>query len=1049
LEEQRIMARGRDGEIDRIAREVSVQRLAEARAVVLIEGQAGDLVGACPLCGADEGLAVSPSSNVWACAGCGEDGGPVEWLMGCEGVSKAHAVELLREGLPATSMSTGRRPPKVNSRALLPAPFEPGTSDADLLEQVVGFYHRTLRESPQPAAYLERRKLGDAEMVEVFRLGFANRTLGYRLPAGNRAAGKVLRGQLQELGVWSAKGHEAYDGSLVVPILDPGGRIVQLYGRKIRRDLRKGTRLHTWLATAERPLFNPAALDAGDEVILAGSVIDALTLWCAGFRHVVGVDGVEGVDATHLAQLTGAGVRSVRIAFRRDDVGEAAAGRTATQLMAAGVECLRAEWPWGLDVNDYACISADVTGALGKVLRAASWMGKGTQPKPTRRSRRPPSTAKPATGASPQPDTTTEPPAPIEPDPDIELPDVELADVDESEVASAVAVEPDAVLDGDGMRVSYGDRRWRVRGLERNTSFDVLKVQVMVSVPAVERGSGFHIDSFDLYSARARASFVRDAADEVGVEDKVLKRDLGRVLMAAEALVEEAIRRAQEPADTAVVLDADERAAALELLCDPKLVDRITDDFARVGMVGEATNCLVGYLATISRKLDRPLAVIVQSTSAAGKSALQDAVMDFVPAEELVRYSAMTGQSLYYLGERDLAHKVLAIAEEEGAERASYALKLLQSEGELSIASTGKDNASGRLVTHPYRVQGPTAIFLTTTATEIDEELLNRCVVLSVNEDREQTRAIHDRQRRSQTLDGILAGADRAPILKVHRDAQRLLETIEVVNPHAHQLTFADGSTRTRRDHVKYLTLIRAIALLHQHQRPKKSAATRDGRTVTYIEATTDDIALANRLAHEVLGRSLDELSPQPRRLLIALDVMVDEIAAEREIDRDRVRFTRRQVRERLGGGDTQLKKHLARLVDLELVHAHRAEQTGGFIYELAWHSGHDGTRFLPGLVDLDDATGEPVTPSDSASTTGDRSAPKPPRSAPGRPPVAGQSPPGRRGVSGSNAQANGHKPGSGVSESPERASGDAKKRRGRNGNGDTVGEGANGEGGR
>ncbi len=108
----------------------------------------------------------------------------------------------------------------------------------------------------------------------------------------------------------------------------------------------------------------------------------------------------------------------------------------------------------------------------------------------------------------------------------------------------------------------------------------------------------------------------------------------------------------------------------------------------------------------------------------------------------------MTGQSLYYLGEHDLAHKVLAIAEEEGAERASYALKLLQSEGELSIASTGKDNASGRLVTHPYRVQGPTVIFLTTTATEIDEELTNRCVGLTVDEDREQTRAIHDRQRR-------------------------------------------------------------------------------------------------------------------------------------------------------------------------------------------------------------------------------------------------------------------------------------------------------------
>ena len=379
------MARSGDGEeLARIGREVSVQRLAEARAVVLVEGEAGDLVGACPLCDAVEGLAVSPWSNVWACSGCGEGGGPVEWVMACEGVSKAHAVELLREGLPATSTSAGRRPPKVNSGALLPAPFESGTSDADLFEQVVAFYHRTLRESPAAG-----RVLWSAASSPIRRWwrcsAWGSRTArsatGCR--TSHRAAGKVLRSQLQDLGVWSAKGHEAYDGSLVVPVTDNTGRVVQLYGRKIRRDLRKGTRLHTWLADDARPLFNPAALDAGDEVILAGSVIDALTLWCAGFRHVVGVDGVEGFDDTHLSALTDAGVKTVRIAFRRDDVGEAAAARTAESLMAAGIECLRVEWPWGLDVNDYACISADVTGALGKVLRAASWMGKGT--KPTRR----------------------------------------------------------------------------------------------------------------------------------------------------------------------------------------------------------------------------------------------------------------------------------------------------------------------------------------------------------------------------------------------------------------------------------------------------------------------------------------------------------------------------------------------------------------------------------------------------------------------------------------------------------------------------------------
>jgi len=196
------------------------------------------------------------------------------------------------------------------------------------------------------------------------------------------------------------------------------------------------------------------------------------------------------------------------------------------------------------------------------------------------------------------------------------------------------------------------------------------------------------------------------------------------------------------------------------------------------------------------------LAVIVQSTSAAGKSALQDAVLGFVPDEERVAFSAMTGQSLFYMGETDLAHKALAVSEEEGAERASYALKLLQSEGELSIASTGKDGTSGRLVTHTYRVKGPVAIFLTTPAVDVDEELLNRCIVLSVDEEREQTRAIHQRQRERETLDGLVSEHRRQAVLKVHQDAQRLLEPVAVINPFAPRLAFSDARTRTRRDHA-------------------------------------------------------------------------------------------------------------------------------------------------------------------------------------------------------------------------------------------------------
>jgi len=102
-----------------------------------------------------------------------------------------------------------------------------------------------------------------------------------------------------------------------------------------------------------------------------------------------------------------------------------------------------------------------------------------------------------------------------------------------------------------------------------------------------------------------------------------------------------------------------------------------------------------------------------------------EAELAFVPPEERVKYSALTGQALSYTwADADLRHKILAIVEEEGAEKASYALKLLQSEGELTIASTGKDPHTGRMETQEYHVEGPVMIFLTTTAVDIDEELL-------------------------------------------------------------------------------------------------------------------------------------------------------------------------------------------------------------------------------------------------------------------------------------------------------------------------------------
>jgi DNA primase catalytic core len=999
------MARIPAEEIERLKREVSLERLAEARGIRL-ERHGADLLGLCPFHEDHEpSLVITPTKNLWHCLGACQAGGSViDWVMRAEGVSFRHAVELLREDLPLAASSS--RPVKVSTVPKLPRLLERDAEDEQLLRQVVRFYHETLKESPEALAYLEKRGLRSGEAIERFQLGFANRTLAYRLPAKNRKEGNEIRERLQRLGILRESGHEHLNGSLVVPVFDEEGRVTELYGRKVTPNLRPGTPLHLYLPGPHRGVWNVEALQAHKEVILCEALLDALTFWCAGFRNVTASYGIEGFTDDHWSALKRYGTERVLLAYDRDEAGERAAEKLARQLLDAGIGCYRIQLPKGMDVNEYAQKVQPAAKSLELVIRKAVWLGKGKAPA-VATAPAPIDALLPAPGAIEEAakgksdiasdrvcdGETTTPATPSTAEDD--EPALPLAA--SPEPAPPPTVEPVAEERGEEIVFAFGDRRWRIRGLAKCTSFEALRVNVLVA----REGAGFHVDTLDLFAARHRRAFVQEAAAELGLEERVVKRDLGHVLLRLEALQEEAIRKALAPERKEIALSDAETEAALALLRDPKLLERILGDFARSGVVGEETNKLVGYLAAVSRKLEEPLAVVIQSSSAAGKSALMEAVLAFVPEEERVQYSALTGQSLFYLGEQDLRHKILAIVEEEGAERAAYALKLLQSEGRLTIASTGKDPQTGRLVTHEYRVEGPVMIFLTTTAIEVDEELLNRCLVLTVNEDREQTRAIHRLQRERQTLEGLLLRQERDEILRVHRNAQRLLRPLLVANPFARELTFLDHRTRTRRDHMKYLTLIRAIALLHQHQREVKTAH-HGGRAVRYIEVTKDDIATANRLAHEVLGRSLDELPPQTRRLLGLVAEMVAKGCAERGLDRADYRFTRRDVREQTGWTDFQVRAHMERLVALEYVLVHRGARGQSFVYELLYDGqGEDGSAFLVGLLEPERLPEAPPQRYDGnlEGADADFEGPSSPHQAPNEPPsrIAGSDASARR----------------------------------------------------
>lgn len=911
-------------DLDRLKAEIDLSALIRAKGIELKAHGEKDLIGRCPF--HDDktpSLVVTPSKALWHCMGaCQEGGDVVSWVMKADGVSFRHAVELLRDGKVGALLSD--KLIKVATIPKLSSPLEADADDATLLCQVVDYYHTTLKQSSAALDYLTKRGLNNPEVIDTFRLGYANRTLGLRLPDKNREAGAAIRGRLEALGVYrQASGHEHLSGSLTIPILNEDGDVLGLYGRKILPNLSANVPRHLYLPGPHRGVFNPSCL-ASKEIILCESLIDALSFWAHGFKNVTTSYGVEGFTEEMLAAFLRHGVKRIYIAYDRDEAGDRAAEKLGHKLLSEGIEVLRVNFPHHMDANEYIRKVSPPDKALGVLLNAATWVGKSGRAATV-------AAASPAV-AAPVPEPSSPLAAPFAPSP-------------ETAPAAPEKVNVPCQVQGEDVHITLGTRLWRVRGLNKNLSYEVMRVNLRVSVP-----EGFHVDQMDLYNSKHRESFLARAAEETGEAGEVLKRDLGRVLLKLEELQEEKIKAALAPeVTTAVSLSDEDRKAALAFLRSPDLLTRIGADVEAFGYVGEETNKLVAYLAATSRKLEDPLGVVIQSSSAAGKSSLMDATLAFMPEEEKVKYSALTGQALFYMQGKSLKHTILALVEDAGAEKASYALKLLISEKELSIASAGKDPETGKQVTEVYHVEGPAAVFYATTRSEIDPELQNRCLVLTISEERGQTRAIHERQRRSQTLDGMKEKKARRHMLTVHQNAQRLLRQLAVVNPYAPHLTFLDDKTRLRRDHMKYLGLMNVIALLHQYQREVKQ----DPLLGDYVEVTLADIEIANRLAAQVLGRSLDELAPQTRRLLSLLHQMTEAARLKRSIPREAFRFSRRDIRTFTGLSDFQVRIHLDRLVSLEYVLSHRGTRGQSYVYELLYDGeGQDGAPFLLGLVD-------------------------------------------------------------------------------------------------
>jgi energy-coupling factor transporter ATP-binding protein EcfA2 len=622
---------------------------------------------------------------------------------------------------------------------------------------------------------------------------------------------------------------------------------------------------HLYLPGPKRGVLHWQALKQARRVWIAESVLDAFSLWTAGVKDVTCLFGATSLPADLETTLGRFTTLEAVFCLDGDRAGQEATLRHAERLERRGVTCLSVALPTGKDPNQLLLQEGPET-LRERVLRA-------------------------------RPVVTEQPAEP------------------------AKADHPEAESTKNGFNIKIDDVTYKATMI--GPFVGRLRCALMAA-----RGPRIYTEKLDLHSHRGRALNAVQLVRVLEISRADADRHLSFLLRTALEWADlHKVSEGKPERKPAPELSEAEQSDALAFLRQPDLVQAILDDCQALGFVGEEKGKLLAYLIGLSRKLPKPLSGIVVSASGAGKSTLTEMVEQMVPPEDVLFYSRLTPQALYYMC-HNLTGMLLMLEERAGGEGADYSIRTLQSRKKLKLGTPVKDPVTGKQTTQDIEVEGPVAYLETTTNPYLNPENSSRCFELYMDESEEQTRRIHAQQRKSCVLQDQDLESVAEQICKKHQNAQRMLAPMRVSIPYAEKLNFPSQWLRTRRDNQRFLCLIEVIAFLHQHQRER--GETSDGKP--YCLATTADYRLAYELAQGVLACTLHELTKATQDLWAVLVPYVIRNAPRAPLD---FVFSFKDLREATNQSNHHLRRSMHELAEMEYVQQIAGQNGSQFQFKL------------------------------------------------------------------------------------------------------------------
>lgn len=448
-------------------------------------------------------------------------------------------------------------------------------------------------------------------------------------------------------------------------------------------------------------------------------------------------------------------------------------------------------------------------------------------------------------------------------------------------------------------------------------NFDRLRVTLKAERKGDEVNRLRH--NLDLYNDDQLNKYSLKASDRLDVSSERMRKSLAKLVDELEAW-RSGLLEVKPEKET---LSERRKTLAIKYLSSKKLLKRTNDDIAKTGVVGERINRLLMYLCFTSRLMTTPLHIITMGGSGTGKTYLQEKIGALMPPEDIIQFTAISDNALYYIKDGDLRHKLVLIEDLDGAETVLYILRELMSKKWVSKLVSQKD-ASGKMESVEVKVYGPISLSATTTREILYEDNANRSLLIYPDNSAAHQESIMEQQRLLSS--GKISSKLQEETIVLLQDVQRMLRPIRVINPYAEELRIPEICFKKLRTNAHYLHFIEAVTFYHQYQRAEKT----DEKTgEKYIETTLEDIGVANELLKDVLLAKSDELvSKACRNFYERLKKYLEESGSET--------FTCSSIREHLRMAPRTVNRYINHLRQYGYIQAKGGSRyNGGVKYEL------------------------------------------------------------------------------------------------------------------